>query len=41
MDEDIIFTKRFVDCIKKPHSERTEEVSELAPVAHGVNGGLK
>ena len=27
MEEDLVFTKRFIDCVKKPHSERSEEVS--------------
>jgi hypothetical protein len=26
MDEDLVFTKRFLDCVKKPHPERTEQV---------------
>lgn len=27
MDEDSVFTKRFVECVKKAVEERTEEVS--------------
>lgn len=27
MDEEHIFTKRFVDCVKKEHEERSVEVS--------------
>ena len=29
MDEDSVFTKRFVECVKKAVDERTEEVSRL------------
>lgn len=24
-----MFTKRFLDCVKKPHTERTEQVSSV------------
>lgn len=30
MEEDSVFTKRFLDCVKKPHPERTEQVSGLS-----------
>lgn len=36
MDEDLVFTKRFLDCVKKPHPERTEQVSGC-----GVSGAFK
>ena len=28
MDEDTVFTKRFIDCIKKAQSERNEQVRD-------------
>jgi len=27
MDEDMVFTKRFVECVRKPQEQRTEPVS--------------
>lgn len=30
MDEDTVFTKRFIDCIKKAQSERNEQVRDGA-----------
>lgn len=30
MEEDNVFTKRFIDCVKKPHQERTEEVYNVS-----------
>ena len=38
MDEDLIFTKRFLDCVKKPHSERTEQVSAQCVCRASVSG---
>ncbi len=29
LEGDLVFTKRFVDCVKKPHSDRTPEVREV------------
>ena len=29
MDDDSVFTKRFKDCVRKPHAERTEQVNTL------------
>lgn len=26
MEDDTVFTKRFVGCVRKPHLERTEQV---------------
>lgn len=27
IEEDSVFTKRFIDCVKKPHAERADKVS--------------
>ena len=27
MDEDLVFTKRFIDCVQRPHLERNEQVN--------------
>ena len=39
MDEDSVFTKRFVESVKKPHEERTDQVSK-AVVGIGGNETL-
>ncbi len=34
MDEENIFTKRFVDCVKKEHDDRSSEVSLIFKLAY-------
>ena len=28
MEDDTVFTKRFIECVKKPHPERSDQVSK-------------
>jgi len=41
MDEDMVFTKRFVDCVRKPQDQRTEPVSLSVCVGLGHRGGKR
>ena len=37
LEGDLVFTKRFVDCVKKPHSDRTPEVREVCVAGYRLS----